>query len=100
MSAAASPEVARFLDGFRHFGAAPGRDTYLALFHLRIELGAIAGDDALVFLEWKASGRIGECTVSFGFAERFDLAAGLGLAGRVYLDTLALAAVREVGSRA
>jgi ketosteroid isomerase-like protein len=49
------------------------------------ELSCWAGDAALLFLEWRATGAVGGKPVEFGVAERFDRGAG-----RAYFDSLAL----------
>jgi len=50
-----------------------------------------AGDDSLVFLEWKLSAQLGGEPFAIGGVDRFDLAAGLALHARSYFDTLDLA---------
>ncbi len=55
-----------------------------------MEVLAWAGDDALVFLEWRARRTAQGRAVEVGIAERFDLAAEGGADGRLYFDTLAL----------
>lgn len=67
---------------------------------LRLELERAAGDDALVFLEWRAHAELGGRPVAFGLAERFDLAAGEVLHARAYFDTLALGALLAAPSAA
>jgi hypothetical protein len=52
---------------------------------LDLELLAWAGDEALLFLEWRARGDMGGKPVAFGIAERFDRGAG-----RAYFDSMAL----------
>ncbi len=56
-----------------------------------LRLLAEAGDDALVFREWEASGTLGGSTLRIGVADRLDLAAGTITSARSYFDTLALA---------
>ena len=50
-----------------------------------------AGDETLVFLEWRATAQLGGAPLAIGGVDRFDLAAGLALHGRSYFDTLGLA---------
>jgi ketosteroid isomerase-like protein len=57
---------------------------------LVLELETWAGDEDLVFLEWRARGTVGGRALQFGLADRLDLGAGLILNGRAYFDTLAL----------
>jgi hypothetical protein len=57
----------------------------------KVDVETWAGDDTLVFLEWKASARLGGESIAIGGVDRFDLAAGLALHARSYFDTLDLA---------
>ena len=55
-----------------------------------LELLQWAGDEALVFLEWRIRGAQAGSAIEFGAAERFDLAASRVTSGHCYFDSLAL----------
>ena len=55
-----------------------------------LELLQWAGDEALVFLEWRVRGAPAGTPVEFGAAERFDLAAARVTSSDCYFDSLAL----------
>jgi limonene-1,2-epoxide hydrolase len=57
----------------------------------KVDVETWAGDESLVFLEWKATAQLGKESISVAGVDRFDLAAGLVLHGRSYFDTLELA---------
>jgi hypothetical protein len=56
------------------------------------ELQHWAGDDELLFLEWKATASVGGELLTLRLAERLELSAGRVRDGRAYFDTLELAA--------
>jgi len=58
---------------------------------LELELESWAGDDTLIFLEWRATAELAGQPLAFGLAERLDLATGHVLHGRAYFDTLEIA---------
>lgn len=62
----------------------------------RFELLDWAGDDALLFLEWRASGRILGRSFAIGVVDRVDAVGGSVLHARSYLDTFTLLGGLEV----
>jgi hypothetical protein len=71
---------------------AAARAAAFGVADLRVEIETWAGDEALVFVEWSASGSRGGHPLRFGFTDRVDLVAGAPKDARAYYDTLALAA--------
>lgn len=61
-----------------------------AIPEFEVELLQWAGDEALVFLEWRIRGAQAGSPIEFGAAERFDLAASRVTSSHCYFDSLAL----------
>jgi hypothetical protein len=57
---------------------------------LAMQLATWAGDHALAFLEWTATGERDGQPLRFGVADRYDLAAGRVTASHAYFDSLAI----------
>ncbi len=58
--------------------------------HFACELLDWAGDEALIFIEWRVREVAGGRSIDFGATERFDLEAGRVSRSHCYFDTLAL----------
>jgi hypothetical protein len=87
MPAPAEPVTSGRIDDFVRARAAA------AIPDFELELLQWAGNDALVFLEWRVRGSAPGRPVEFGAAERFDLDAGRVASSHCYFDTMALAQV-------
>jgi ketosteroid isomerase-like protein len=92
----AQPPVAFAMPAVEHLVMSGRVDDFVrvrasaAIPDCELELLQWAGDEALVFLEWRVRGAVGGIPIEFSAAERFDLAASRVASSHCYFDSLAL----------